>query len=192
MHSSSAISVTGLPVPISSTAWALNSAVYRWRSFVFIRANRRSRLIVEAGGPQNLAHLSLRCAGFRCSNSFYQLSEMQTTSRLLLLALTLVFSGCAQDVANRYYASERYPAKDVNDVNLLYSAPSREFTVIADFQSRNESPQGMRIRAAKIGADAIIITPSGGSYRLNEQWAGNDSMSHSYSRLVGSVIKYRK
>ena len=139
-----------------------------------------------------LAHLSLRCAGFRCSNSFYQLSEMQTTSRLLLLALTLVFSGCAQDVANRYYASERYPAKDVNDVNLLYSAPSREFTVIADFQSRNESPQGMRIRAAKIGADAIIITPAGGSYRLNEQWAGNDSMSHSYSRLVGSVIKYRK
>ena len=113
-------------------------------------------------------------------------------SRLLLSLLSLVLSGCAQDVASRYYSSQRYEPKQAKDVALLFSAPSRPFTVIADFQSRNESPEGMKKRAAKIGADAIIVSPVGGLYRLNEEWAGSDRMSRSYSRLIGSVIKYNK
>ena len=115
-----------------------------------------------------------------------------TNSRLLLSLLTLALIGCAQDVANRYYSPQRYEPKPAKDVALLFSAPSRPFTVIADLQSRNESPEGMKKRAAKIGADAIIVSPVGGLYRLNEEWAGTDSMSHSYSRLIGSAIKYNK
>lgn len=104
----------------------------------------------------------------------------------------LLLSGCAQDVANRYYSSQRYGSRPAKEVELLFRAPSRTFTVIADLQSRNESPSGMKRRAAKIGADAIIVSPIGGLYRLNEEWAGTDSMSHSYSRLIGSAIKYNK
>jgi hypothetical protein len=115
---------------------------------------------------------------------------MSSKSSYLLLLSAVFLSSCAQDVANRYYAAQRYPAKDPKQVELLYRAPSRPFTVIADFQSRGESPNSMKKRAAKIGADAIIVTPLGGYYRANEQWAGDDSMAHTYSRLVGSAIKY--
>ena len=50
----------------------------------------------------------------------------------------------------------------------------------------------LKKRAAKIGADAIIVSPVGGLYRLDEEWAGSDRMARSYSRLVGSAIKYNK
>ena len=113
-------------------------------------------------------------------------------SRFFLLILASFLCSCAQDVANRYYASERYAAKDPKEVELLTAAPSRPFTVIADFQSRGESANSMKKRAAKIGADAIIVTPLGGLYRTSEEWAGSDSMAHTYSRLVGSAIKFKK
>ena len=115
-----------------------------------------------------------------------------TINRLFLLLVAFALCGYAQDVANRYYSAQRYTPKPAADVALLFSAPSRPFTVIADLQSRNESPEGMRQRAAQIGADAIIVSPIGGSYSLNEEWAGSDSMSRSYSRLIGSAIKYNK
>ena len=115
-----------------------------------------------------------------------------TIHRLLVSLIALVFYGCAQDVASRYYSSQRYAPKPAKDVALLFSAPARPFTVIADLQSRNESPEGMKKRAAKIGADAIIVSPVGGLYRLDEEWAGSDRMARSYSRLVGSAIKYNK
>jgi hypothetical protein len=115
-----------------------------------------------------------------------------TISRLLHSLVIFVFCGCAQDVANRYYSSQRYAPKPAKDVALLFSAPGRPFTVIADLQSRNESPERMRKRAALIGADAIIVSPVGGLYRVSEEWAGSDNMSHSYSRLIGSAIKYNK
>lgn len=112
--------------------------------------------------------------------------------RFLFSVVTLVLCGCAKDIASRYYSSQRYAPKLAKDVDLVFTAPSRPFTVIADFQSLNESPEGMKKRAAKIGADAVIVTPLGGLYRLNEEWAGRDTLSDSYSRLVGSAIKYNK
>jgi hypothetical protein len=101
-----------------------------------------------------------------------------------------VLSGCAVDVANRYYAAQRYPAKEASQVELLFRAPTRKFTAIADFQSRGESPESLRKRAAKIGADAVIVTPLGGLYAPSEQWAGNDRMARTYSRIVGTAIRY--
>jgi hypothetical protein len=111
-------------------------------------------------------------------------------NRLGVLVIALLFCSCAQDVANRYYLSQRYPPKYPKNVELLFHAPNRPFTVIADFQSRGESPDGMRKRAAQIGADAVIVTLLGGFYRRNEEWAGTDAMSNTYSHLVGSAIKY--
>jgi hypothetical protein len=100
-------------------------------------------------------------------------------------------SSCVQDVANRYYSSQRYPPKSVAEVQLLYRAPNRPFEVIADFQSRNEGPEAMRQRAAAIGADAVIVTPGGGSYSRREEWASSDANANTYTRLIASAIKYQ-
>jgi hypothetical protein len=108
---------------------------------------------------------------------------------LLVLATLLV--GCATDVANRYYGAEKYPARDPKEVGLLWQRPSREFTVIADFQSRGESPEAVRQKAAKIGADAVIISTLGGLYDTREQWAGSDRQGSTYSRITGTAIRYK-
>lgn len=105
--------------------------------------------------------------------------------------MTLVLTACASDVANRYYADARYSPKLVSEVAILRSRPGRDFTVIADFQSRGESAKDMQKKAAQIGADAVIITYLGGLYEKSEQWAGNDSMAGSYSHIVGTAIRYK-
>lgn len=115
-------------------------------------------------------------------------------SILSLLVLASLLAGCATDVANRYYGVEKYPAKDPKEVELLRQRPSREFTVIADFQSRGESPEAVRKKAAKIGADAVVISILGGYYSTGEQWAGDDRHSNSSSphgRITGTAIKYK-
>ena len=115
---------------------------------------------------------------------------MRQFRSFLSVIVAFCLSSCAEDVANRYYSAQRYPAKDAKNVELLFHAPSRPFTVIADLQSRLESPEAMKKRAAQIGADAVIVTPLGGLYNPNDQWAGQDSMSRTYTRLIGSAIKY--
>ena len=101
-----------------------------------------------------------------------------------------ILGSCATDVANRYYAAKQYSPKKTEDVQLLYQKPSRKFDVIADFQSRGESADSIRKKAAKIGADAVIVTALGGMYSLNEEWAGKDSMGDTYSRILGTAIVY--
>lgn len=108
-----------------------------------------------------------------------------------LLIVASLLAGCATDVANRYYAAEKYPPKETKDVELLWQRPAREFVVIADFQSRGESSEAMRRRAAKIGADAVIVAILGGLYNTSEEWAGHDSQSNTYSRITGTAIKYK-
>lgn len=111
--------------------------------------------------------------------------------RLFCLLIAISLAGCATDVANRYYASEKYAPKQVAQVELLRGRPTKPFIVIADFQSRGESAQSMRKRAAKIGADAIIVTNLGGYASLSTEWAGEDPYSNTYSRLIGTAIKYK-
>lgn len=108
----------------------------------------------------------------------------------LLLTPALVLASCASDVANRYYAGQKYPAKAPGEVQILWEAPSRPHKVIADFQSRGESPDDLRNRAAAIGADAVIVSLLGGTYSLKEQWASEDRYSKTYSRITGTAIKY--
>ena len=109
-----------------------------------------------------------------------------------VLTVALLLAGCAgTDVANRYYAPEKYPPKDPKDVELLSQRPERDFVVIADFQSRGESPEAMRTRAAKIGADAIIVVILGGYYYTGDEWAGKDSKGSTYTRITGTAIRYK-
>lgn len=76
-------------------------------------------------------------------------------------------------------------------MSILWERPTREFEVIADFQSRGESPEDLQEKAAAIGADAVIISVLGGHYSTSEQWAGNDRHSKSYSRITGTAIRFR-
>lgn len=109
-------------------------------------------------------------------------------SSILLIALC---TSCATDVANRYYGSAHYAAQPSAEVELLNSAPSRAYIVIADFQSRNESPESVRRKAAEIGADAIIVTTLGGRYEKSEEWATQNQDAGMYTRIVGTAIKYK-
>jgi len=121
---------------------------------------------------------------------------MNKTFRIKLARVSTLFfifllSGCVTDVANRYYSDESYPAKNFIEVELLSEKPNRKFTVIADFQSRGDTPKKLRVKAAKIGADAIIVSYVGGSYSLNEQWAKDDRYKNrNHSHILGTAIKY--
>jgi len=105
--------------------------------------------------------------------------------------LTLFLLGCASDVANRYYAEERYEAKNIQDVLILTSKPTRPFTVIADFQSRGETPKDLQEKAAAIGADAVIVSYVGGYHSGSEEWASEDRYKGKYyDHIIGTAIKY--
>lgn len=108
---------------------------------------------------------------------------------LIIFGLSLV--GCATDVANRYYASEQYPPKNKEDVLILDSKPTRPFIVIADFQSRGETPSDLQAKAAKIGADAVIVSHVGGFYSRDEEWASKDRYQGQYhDHILGTAIKF--
>ena len=108
-----------------------------------------------------------------------------------LLALVMVVSGCVTGEANRYYLKEKFIPKSINEVEVLREAPLRPYIVIADFQVRNATFKHMRKRAAEIGADAVIVVPTGGWYSQDEIWAERDTHSNSYTGLVGTAIKYK-
>ena len=80
-------------------------------------------------------------------------------------------------------------------MELLWEKPKKNFVVIADFQSRGETPDDMRRKAAKIGADAVIVSIIGGVYNKGDQWAGKDTMAGSTNsgtgHIVGTAIVYK-
>jgi len=111
---------------------------------------------------------------------------------LLIALLFILTASCAHDVANRYYGNVHYPPKNPDDVQVLREKPSRDFIVIADFQSRGETVRDMQEKAAQIGADAVIISILGGKYSRSEEWAGEDRYKDTYSRITGTAIKYKE
>jgi hypothetical protein len=127
------------------------------------------------------------CMNMKNSNS----GCFQKYTVLSFLCLAMLLAGCATDVANRYYASEKYPPKDPKQVELLWQNPQHQYVVIADFQARGTSPEEMRKWAAKIGADAVIVSILGGYYDRSTDWAGQDKMANTYSRITGTAIKYQ-
>lgn len=109
--------------------------------------------------------------------------------RATIIALLIFATGCAQDVASRYYANERYAPKPSSEVQILWKSPDRKYVVIADFQSRGESPDDMRDKAAKLGADAVIVQLLGGLATFDE-YPSLDKQHTSYSRIAGTAIRY--
>jgi hypothetical protein len=108
---------------------------------------------------------------------------------LFIFGLSLI--GCASDVANRYYAGKQYPSKNKADVLILNSKPTKAFIVIADFQSRGETPSDLQEKAAKIGADAVIISRVGGLYSRSEEWASKDRYQGQFhDHILGTAIKF--
>ena len=117
--------------------------------------------------------------------------QFATTFVWLVFILALLLPSCASDVANRYYGQVRYPPRPAAEVQVLRTKPLRDFTVIADFQSRHESVAAMREKAAQIGADAVIISILGGYYDWTEQWASEDRYSNTYTRITGTALVYK-
>ena len=109
----------------------------------------------------------------------------------ILALIMLSLTACVTDEANRYYASEKYSPKASGEVEILYGRPARKFDVMAEFQSRGESTESFRKKAALIGADAVIIRNLGGYVSLGSEWAGEDPNSGSHSRRVAIAIKYK-
>lgn len=108
----------------------------------------------------------------------------------LLTALSISsLNGCAQDIASRYYGNAKYAPKPPSEVQILWKRPDREFQVIADFQSRGESPEDMRNKAAKLGADAVIVQLLGG-YATYDEYPNLDKQNQYYSRIAGTAIIY--
>lgn len=114
--------------------------------------------------------------------------ELQTIGVAVLLLCEI---GCVSDEANRYYLKEKLPPKNVEDVAILREAPQQPYIVIADFQAEGASFRYMQKRAAEIGADAVILVPAGGNYSRGEVWAGRDRNADTYTRLLGTAIKYK-
>lgn len=108
------------------------------------------------------------------------------------IATIAALAACTTDVANRYYAHVKYPAKQPSQVLILRGQPSQAYEVIADFQSLGESPEDVRDKAAEIGADAVIISRIGGSYHFDEEWADQDRFAGTGRRIVGTAIIFKK
>jgi nucleotide-binding universal stress UspA family protein len=106
--------------------------------------------------------------------------------------LILAIAGCVSDEAHRYYATERFAPRSEKEVEVLKTAPSRPYDVIADFQARGASVEYMRRRAAEIGADAVIVGTFGGYRAKSDDWASEDKYGDTYSRITGTAIRYRR
>lgn len=102
----------------------------------------------------------------------------------------VIGASCVTDEAHRYYAKDRYPPKQPEEVQILNCLPARKHVVIADFQARGADAEYMRKLAAEIGADAVIVGTYGGFRAKSDDWAGEDKKSDTYSRISGTAIRY--
>jgi hypothetical protein len=116
-------------------------------------------------------------------------------SLIFFHTLAMTLTGCVSDQANRYYATEKYPPKETEEVEVLHDEPAVPYVVIADFQARGASEKYMRKKAAEIGADAVIVGTYGGYRAKDDQWASEDSKADwytTYKRVTGTAIKYTR
>jgi hypothetical protein len=109
-----------------------------------------------------------------------------------LLFLTLWACGipsCVQDHAERLYMS--LPPTQ-GSATVLYSIPSRKYSLVADIQWNGGNVNKMASRAASLGGDAVIIQFLGGNVDFSSISPEQANQSNStYTRMAGSVIKYQ-
>ena len=108
-----------------------------------------------------------------------------------LVLASILLAGCVTDQAHRVYVPENsYPAKNPAEIEILTKKPDRDFIVIADLQARGKALNEFRTIAARMGADAIIVSYLGGEVRSTE-WAGKDE-GKTYTRIAATAIKYKE
>lgn len=111
---------------------------------------------------------------------------------LPIVLFCLIFSNACSvyDEGNRYYLKEKLPPKNVEQVEVFHDKePERKYTIIADLQGKSHTVKSLRTRAAEIGADAIIISKSGGYIGSQDtKWAGKDTGRTNFS---GTAIIYK-
>lgn len=129
------------------------------------------------------------CGLLFCGSSF---RKRKFAKRCTIALCPLLLIACVSDQAHRYYATERFPKRQPDEVELLFDTPARPHIVIADFQARGASPEYMQKMAAEIGADAVIVGMYGGFRAISDEWAGEDRHSKTYSRITGTAIRYRR
>lgn len=122
-------------------------------------------------------------------------------NRLCLLAFLLMLTSCTTDLSYRYYGANPVALpKQPNEVEILYERPSKEYEAIADFQGRGASSlvDTFQEAAAKIGADAVIVTNTDEAYDQSTTWAGTGvgtakkRESFLNKRIFGTAIIYKK
>jgi len=87
--------------------------------------------------------------------------------------------------------TERFAPRDPQEVELLWDKPQEDYVVIGHFHSRGDSPKSIRKRAARIGADAVIVTPLAGESVKVDTPSRMPQLSRPYSRIVGEAIRYK-
>ena len=108
---------------------------------------------------------------------------------LFIILILAVFSSCVSDEAARYYSSETYAPKEADEIDVFLELPNRPYEIIADFQARRATVITMQRKAAKIGADAVVVRYLGGNRSGRDEWASEDR-SNTYRRMAGTAIKY--
>ena len=78
----------------------------------------------------------------------------------------------------------------VSDVVVLNASPDQDFVVLADLQARGRAIASFKKVAASLGGDAVIVSKLGG-YADDSTWADAPD-GPSYTRIVGTVIKYKQ
>jgi hypothetical protein len=106
----------------------------------------------------------------------------------LPLLLVLIVSGCASSVEVTKLTPESYPASQPAQVEILKIKPDKPYAQIADVSamqfpnSQSERRYAeMRAKAAKVGADAILIT--------SEQTFRRDFVL--YRSVTGVALKWK-
>jgi len=115
---------------------------------------------------------------------------MKTSLPLLAImaVITLLFAGCLHGGANvTPNTKAHYTATNPNDVEILRTKPDKPYTEIGTVEARFYVGQtakmndAIRAKAARLGADAVIITSEGESGAYSQ-----------FAYATGVAIKYKQ
>ena len=90
----------------------------------------------------------------------------------------------------RYGLSQPFAPRDPQEVEVLWEKPAEAYTVIGHFRSRGNNPKSLQKRAAKIGANAVIVTPLDVVSAKTDRQYRMPQPSFSHPRIAGEAIRY--
>jgi len=112
----------------------------------------------------------------------------------LLISTGLIMVSCVSDRAYRDYSNQKYPPNSIEDVEVVFEIPQRDYEVLADFQAKGNMELAVKKfqkEAATIGADGIYVKALGGAASFSQEWASKDN-SISQTRITATAYKYKE